>query len=177
MRGAKRGGEEEGDDGGAGEEARGLPAAKGRRRLRLVAAVGFDVEQIVDDVGGGGAKAEGKKGQGGEQGLAESGRGVPGVGEQQGQEDEGVFGPLVEADGFEPGAQGGGGVDKGLGGSDAGGAEAGCQGAVGVGEHGLAANSEDGKVGAGVADVGELGAEAGVEGGKFVRAGEVVLAV
>ncbi len=99
------------------------------------------------------------------------------MGEQEGQEDEDVFRPLVEADGLQPGPEGWAAVAKDVMGGDAGGAQAGHEGAVGIGEHGLPADGKDGQVGAGVADVGELFAEAGLEGGEFVASGEVVRAV
>jgi len=69
-----------------------------------VDAVGFDVEEVVDDVGGGGAQAEAEEGDagGGDEGRRE------GVGEEEGEEDEGVFGPLMQAEGFRPGLEGGG---------------------------------------------------------------------
>ena len=47
----------------------------------------------------------------------------------------------------------------------------------GVGDHGLLAVLEEREVGQRVADVGEVVAEAGLEGGEFVFAGEVELAV
>ena len=142
-----------------------------------MAAVGFDVEQIVDDVGGRGAEAEGEKGEDGTERGAERLRAAPGMGEQQGQEDEDVFRPLVEADGLQPGAEGWAAVAKDVVRGNVGGAQAGHESAVGIGEHGLPANGEDGQVGPGVADVGELFAEAGLEGGEFVASGEVVRAV
>ncbi len=103
----------------------------------MVAAVGFDVEEVVDDVGGGGAEAEGQEGDDGAEERAQGSGAVPGVGEQQGQEDEGVFGPLVEADGFEPGGEAEAAGRERCGRERMGGAEAGHEGGVGVGDHGL----------------------------------------
>ena len=103
--------------------------------------------------------------------------GGPGVGEEQGQEDQDVFRPLVEANGFEPGFEGGDLLVEGAGGGDSGFAEGGAEAAGGIGDHGLLAALEQGEVGQGVADVAEVVAEAGPEGGEFVVAGEVELAV
>ena len=136
-------------------------------------AVGFEIEEVVDDVGGGGAEAEAEEGNGG--GGEKSG--CPGVGEEEREEDEDVFGPLVEADGFEPGFEGGGALVEGADGCDAGFAEGGAEAGGGVGDHGLLAVLKEREVGEGVADVGEVVAEAGLEGGEFVFAGEVELAV
>ena len=99
------------------------------------------------------------------------------MGKQQGQEDEYVLGPLVEAEGLNPGAQGRDLLLEDPGGGDLCGAEAGTQGDGGVGDHGLAADLEDGQVGAGVADVGEVISEALAEGGELVVASEVDVAI
>ncbi len=136
-------------------------------------AVGFEVEEVVDDVGCGGAEAEAEEGydcSGDEAGSTE-------VGEKQREEDEDVFGPLMEADGLEPGLEGGGGLVEGVDGGDAGLAESGTEAWGGVGDHGLLAVLEEGEVGGGVADIGEVVAELGAEGGELVFAGEVELAV
>ena len=119
-------------------------------------AVGFEVEEIVDDVGGGGAEAEAEEGK---DGCRDETRG-PGVGEQKREEDEDVLGPLVEADGLEPGFERGDAFVEGADGGDAGLAEGGAEAGGGVGDHGLLAVLEEGEVGEGVADVGEVVAEA-----------------
>ena len=136
-------------------------------------AVGFEVEEVVDDVGGGGAEAEAEEGE--NRSGDEARR--PGVGEEQRKEDEDVFRPLVNADGFEPGFEGGDALVEGADGRDAGFAEGGAKGGGGVGDHGLLTVLEEREVGEGVADVGEVVAEAGLEGGELVFAGEVELAV
>ena len=155
------------------ERAERSPEAKGRTALARVLAVGFEVEEVVDDVGGGGAEAEAEEGQGS---SGEQTRG-PGVGEEQRNEDEGVFCPLMEADGLEPGFERGGPFVEGADGGDAGLAEGGAEAGGGVGDHGLLAVLEEREVGERVADVGEVVAEAGLEGGELVVAGEVELAV
>ena len=136
-------------------------------------AIGFEVEEVVDYVGGGGAEAEAEEGQQSRGGKA----GRPGVGEEQGQEDKDIFGPLMEADGLEPGLEGG---DTLLEDADRGNvsfAKGGGEGRGWVGDHGLPAVLEQGEVGEGVADVGEVVAELGLEGGKLVFAGEVEVTV
>jgi len=138
-----------------------------------VLAVGVEVEQVVDDVGGGGAEAEAKEGEG----VSGDEAGCPGVGEQQRNEDEGVFGPLVETDGFEPGFEGGCVLVEGTRGSDTSFMEAGEEARGRIGDHGLLAMLEDGQVRRGVTDVGEVVAKVGLEGGELVFACEVELAV
>ena len=83
----------------------------------------------------------------------------------------------MEADGFEPGSKRWTAVTEDVVRGDVSGAQAGHEGAVGVGDHGLPADGEDGQVGPGVADVGEFFAEAGVESGELVASGEVVRAI
>src|SRR5580698_36946 len=102
-------------------------------------AVGFEVEEAVDDVGCGGAEAEAEEGYNcsGEEAWG------PEMGEKQGEEDEDVFGPLVEADGLEPRLEGGGGLVEGADGGDAGLAESGTEAWSGVGDHGLLAVLEE----------------------------------
>jgi hypothetical protein len=134
-----------------------------------VVAVGFEVEQVVDDVGGGGAETKAEESYSGAGDEADS----PGVGEEERKEDEGVFCPLVEADGFEPGFKWGDALVEGADRSDTGSAEGGAEAWAGVGDHGLAGVLEEREVGEGVADVGEVVAEAGLEGGEFVFAGKV----
>jgi hypothetical protein len=138
-----------------------------------VLAVGFEVEQVVDDVGGGGAEAEAEEGddRSGEQ------TGGPGVGEEERKKDEEIFGPLVDADGFEPGFEGVGLLGEGADGGDSRGAEGGAEAGGGICDHGLLAGLEEGQVGQGVADVGEAVSEAGLEGEELVVAGEVGFAV
>ena len=124
-------------------------------------------------IGGGGAEAEAEKG---ESGGDESSR-RPGVSEEQRHEDKDVFGPLVEANGFGPRFEGGDGLVEGAGGGDAGFAEGGAEGGGGIGDHGLLTAFEEGEVGHGVADVGEVVAKLGAEGGELVFACQVELAV
>jgi len=85
------------------------------------------------------------------------------VRKQERQEDEGVFGPLMEANCLEPGFVRWLLVSKDVRGDDVGVAEAGHEGVGRVGDHRLDAGGEDGNVGTGVTDVGELVAEAGAE--------------
>jgi len=116
---------EESDHDGDAMDGGEISGGEGAAALGVVAAIRFKVQQVIDDVGGGGAEAEAEKG---EQGAGDGGdgvRAVPGMGEQERQKDEGVFGPLVEADGFEPGLEGGSGIEECLCGSDAGSAERG----------------------------------------------------
>jgi hypothetical protein len=84
---------------------------------------------------------------------------------------------LVETDGFEPGFRGGGALVEGANRGDAGVAKGGAEAGSGVGDHRLLTVLEEREVGCGVADVGEVVAKAGLEGGEFIFAGEVVLAV
>ena len=95
------------------------------------------------------------------------------MGQQQGNEDEGIFGPLVQANGAEPTFQYGGAVFKGGDRGDFGAAEQSSQGRVRVGDHRLVAGGEDGGVRAGVADVTEAVAEGAAEGGELIATGEV----
>ena len=64
-------------------------------------AVGFEVEEVVDDVGGGGAETKAEEGDG----CSSNEAGGPGVGEEQRKKDEDVFRPLMKADGLEPGLE------------------------------------------------------------------------
>jgi len=138
-----------------------------------VLAVGFEVEEVVDDVGGGGAEGEAEEADDRSSDQA----GSPGMGEEQRKEDEDVFCPLVEADGLEPRFERRDALVEGTDGGDVSLAEgrAKCRG--GVGDHGLLAMLEEGEVWECVADVGEVIAEAGLEGGELTFAGEVELAV
>ena len=61
-------------------------------------AVGLEVEQVVDDVGSGGAKTEAEKGN---EGRSQKGS-VPGMSKEERKKDEGILCPLVNADGFGP---------------------------------------------------------------------------
>ena len=85
-----------------------------------------------------------------------------------------------EADGAQPGLDGAGAVEKDLGGVDAGGAQAAGKRGRGIGEHGLGAGLEDGKIGRGIADVGKSDTAIGawgellLKGGELVGAGEIV---
>jgi hypothetical protein len=131
--------------------------------------VGFEVEEVVDNVGGGGAEAEAEKcyrGAGDESGG-------PGVGEKQRKKDENVFCPLMKANGFEPGFERGRALVEGADGVDAGFAKGSAERRGRVGDHGLPGMLEEREVGESVADIGEVVAEAGLEGGEFVFAGEV----
>jgi hypothetical protein len=138
-----------------------------------VLAVGFEIEEIVDDVGGGGAEAEAEEGQG----CSGDEAGGPGVSEEKRKEDEDVFRPLMEADGLKPGSEGGSSFVEGADGGDAGLAKGGTQGGGGVGDHGLLTVLEEREVRERVADVGEVVAKAGLEGGELVFAGEIELSV
>ncbi len=86
--------------------------------------------------------------------------GGQGVGQHQREEDEDVLGPLVDADGFGPGFEGGDLFGEGADGGDLGSAEGGAERGGGVGYHGSGRLLEQGQVGQGVADVGEVVAEA-----------------
>jgi hypothetical protein len=99
------------------------------------------------------------------------------MGEKQGDEDKDVFSPLVNADGFEPGFERGGAFVEGADGSDTGLAESGAKTRGGVGNHGLLTVLKEREVGERVADVGEVVAETGLEGGELVLAGEVGLTI
>ncbi len=123
----------------SGEIARG----KGTATFAGVLAVDLEVEEIVDDVGGGGseAKAEESENCSGDESGGEC------VGEQQGDKEEDVFGPLMDADGFEPGLEGGDALVKAAHGSDSGFAEAGAETCGGIGDHGLFAMLEEREVG------------------------------
>ena len=65
-------------------------------------AIGVDIQEIVDDVGGGGAEAEAEEGYE----CAGDEAGGQGVGEEEGEEDEDIFRPLVNSEGLEPGFDG-----------------------------------------------------------------------
>jgi hypothetical protein len=99
------------------------------------------------------------------------------VGKEQRQKDEYIFGPLVEANGFGPRFEGGDGLIEGAGWGNVGFTEGGPEARGGVGDHGLLAAFEEGKVGHSVADVGEVVPEVRAEGGELVFAGEVELTV
>jgi len=124
-----------------------------------VLAVGFEIEEVVDDVRGGGAEAEAEEAQ---DRSGDKARG-PGVGEEQRKEDEDVFGPLVEADGFEPRFERRDALVEGADGGDAGFAKGGAEAGGGIGDHRLLASLvavlEKREVGQGVADVREVVAE------------------
>ena len=154
-------GEKEKDNDGDPRDGGEISGGKGAATFARMQTVGFEVEKVVDDVGGGGAEAEAEEGKEGADDVA----GGPGVGQKHGNEDESVFGPLVEADGFGPrfewGNLFGKGADRGNFGSAEGGAEAGS----GVCDHGLLAALEQTKVGRGVADVREVVGEALAECG------------
>lgn len=159
-----RGEEEEADDPDPGEGGE-IAGGEGAEALGVVAAVGLDVEEVVDDIGGGGAEAEGEERQDNSDCRAEGVGGFPAVGEEEGQEDEGIFGPLVQPDGLEPCFVGGLQVSKDPRRNDFGAVEASHERAGRVRDHGLDADGKDGDIGAGVADVGELIAKFGTEGG------------
>ncbi len=136
-------------------------------------AVGFEVEKVVDDVGGGGTEAEAEERQ------DNSGEDPwrPCVREEHDNEDEGVFCPLVQPDCLEPRFEGGSAFDEGADRGDAGLAEGGTEAGCGVGDHGLLTVLEEREVGESVADVGEVVAKAGLKGGQLGVAGEVELAI
>src|ERR1700745_4082610 len=83
----------------------------------------------------------------------------------------------MEADSLKPGFEGGYALVEGTDRGDVGLAEGGAQGGGGVGNHGLLTVLEEGEVGEGVADIGEVVAEAGLESGELVFAGKIELAV
>jgi hypothetical protein len=83
----------------------------------------------------------------------------------------------VQADGFEPGFERGGAFVEGADWGDAGLAEGGAQGGGGVGDHRLLTALEEREVRQRVADIGEVVAEAGLEGSQLVFSGEVELTV
>ena len=93
-----RGGEEEEnyDDSGNGGE---ISGGEGTAALAGMLAVGVEVEEVVDDVGCGGAEAKADEGNDGSGGEAA----VVGVGEEEGKKDEDVLGPLMDSDGLRPG--------------------------------------------------------------------------
>lgn len=132
-------------------------------------AIGLDVEEIVNNVGGRGAEAKGEKGDGG---SGEEAKGAA-VCKQERKEEENVFGPLVETDRPEPGFEGWRGLGEGAEQGDVCGTKAGAEGASGVGDHGLNAGAEQGEIRAGVADVAEFVAKALMKGGQLGRSGEV----
>jgi len=132
-----------------------------------VLAVGFEVEKVVDDVGGGGAETEAEE----TEDRSGDEAGSEGVGEKQGDKEEDVFCPLMDADGLDPGFEGRDALVEGADGSDVGSAEGGTESGRGVGDHGLLTVLEEREVRQGVADVGEVIAEAGLEGGEFVFSG------
>src|SRR5216683_1495965 len=144
----ERGGEEEDDDDDACESGE-ISRGEGAEAFAGVLAVGFEIEEIVDDVGGGGAEAKAEEGQG----CSGDEAGGPGVSEEQRKEDEEVFCPLMDADGLEPGFEGGDTFVEGADRGDAGLAEGGAQGGGGVGDHGLLTVLEEREVGERVADV------------------------
>ncbi len=163
-----RGEQHEHDRGHAGEGGK-IAGGKGAAAFARVAAVRLDVEEVVDDVGRRGAQAEAdeRDQRGGERGHA------PGVCEQHRDEDQGVFGPLVQANGFEPTPQRGRAVVEGAGGGDAAAGQPVRERAVRVGDHGRLASGEDFDVGFGVADVAEAVAEVGAKGDELVVSGEI----
>jgi len=138
-----------------------------------VLSVGFEIEEVVDDVGGGGSETEAEE----TNDRSDDETRYPGVSKKQRDEEEDVLSPLMEADGFEPGLEGGDTLVEGADRGDAGLAEGGAKGGGGVGDHGLLAAFEEGEVGERVADVGEVVAEVRLKGGELVFASEIELAV
>src|SRR5260370_1269935 len=112
-----------------------------------VLTVGVEVEEVVDEVGGGGAEAEAEEGDDGRGDEA----GGPDMGQQERGEDEDVLGPLVEPEGSGPGFEGGDLLGEGAGGGDFGAAEGGAEAGGGVGDHGVLAVLEQGAGGGGIA--------------------------
>jgi len=165
-------GDGEGQEEGHGEEeqdyddasdGREVSGGEGAAALAGVLAVGFEVQEVVDHVGSGGAEPkgeEGNKGAGDETGSAV-------MGEQEGQEEEDVLGPLVKTKGLSPGSEWGDLLPKDADGGDLGGAEGRAQAGGRIRDHGLNTALEQRKVGDGVADVGEDAglAELSSEGG------------
>ena len=91
------GGEEEEDDDYSGDGGE-ISGGEGAAAFAGVLAVGVEVEEVVDDVGCGGAEAEADEGNdgGGDEAA------VVGVGEEEGKKDEDVLGPLMDSDGLWP---------------------------------------------------------------------------
>ena len=118
-------------------------------------AVGFEVEEIVDDVGRGGTEAEADEGY---ECTGEDSEGQ-GVGQGQREEDEDIFRPLVDAESLEPGFEGRDLLGEGTDGSDFGLAEGSAERRGRIGDHGLSAGCEERKIGQCVADVGKVVAE------------------
>ena len=88
-----------------------LPLVKGRPAFRGVMAVGFQIEQIVQDIDARRAEAEADERQ--DDGL-DFGDVRPRVDAEDGDEKQEVLRPLVDAQGLEPFARGRGRHDKGL---------------------------------------------------------------
>ena len=91
-------GEEEKNDDYSGDSGE-ISGGEGAAALAGMLAVGVEVEEVVDDVGCGGAEAEAYEGNDGS--GCESA--VVGVGEEEGKKDEDVLGPLMDSDGLWPG--------------------------------------------------------------------------
>ena len=164
--------QEEGHNGDAGESGE-IAGGEGAEPFAGMLAVRFEVEQIIDDVGGRGAETKAEEGQYRRCQNSAS----PRVGEEERKEDEDVFRPLMEPDRLEPCLERGGlfveGADRG----DAGFAQRSAKAGGGVRDHRLLTLLQEREVRQGVADVREIFAKAGLEGGELVFAGEVERAV
>jgi hypothetical protein len=141
--------------------------------MAIPAAVCLDVKQVVDDVGGRGAERETNK----RDNRCENDRFLDTMRKQQGQKDEGVLGPLVDADGLDEGAKAAGAVGKGVLRFEAAGAQGHAQPEVGVGGHGSGGGGKQWQVGPGVADVIEFAGEVAAKTGELIGSGEIRVAI
>jgi len=131
-----------------------------------------DVEHVVDQVVGRGHEAETEKGDD----DRADGAWAQLVRHQKGKEEKNVFGPLMDANGFEQGARQGTLVVKRAGDGDVPQTQRNAQPEAGIGHHRHACAGQQGKVGARVADVVEL-SEPVLEPGQLLAAGQVGEAV
>ncbi len=95
------------------------------------------------------------------------------MGEEERDEQQRVFGPLVQPEGFDPALERVGAVVEAGGGYGSGAFESRAQSAVGVGDHGVLAGGQKLGVRAGVADVAEALAELLAQDGELANARDV----
>ena len=141
--------------GDGGEIARG----KGTQALLRVTAVGFDIEQIVDNVSRRGRETETEKSQ---QRVQQAPRGRY-VRQQKRQKDEQILCPLMRAQGPEGRREPTAAFHEGARGTNAAEVHPEAQAKAGIGHHGFGGVGQQRQIGSVIADVrvgaGELGAE------------------
>src|SRR5271154_1448384 len=139
-----------------------------------MAAIGLDIEKIVDDVGGRSAEAEAEKGHE----SIEKQRQLQGMGQQKGNEDENILCPLMQANRFEEDLDQRGAIIELAAHRDLARFELCPKGKARIGDHGLAGLFQQRQIGRSVADVVEsIDGKSLLEAVKFIVACQVSSAV